>query len=259
LLAQPPPPSDQNEFNNLAELFDHVTVYADGQECGTLSLVNPVDATPDGGALFELGQPGQHPYCSNPMALVTVVDKNGFTLDEKWTIDPGSTVVVDNFAPEPPHGASAQILIPVFLGGRQDTAERFDHFTVLADGQVCGVISLTHPATIDQQGNIAFRPGGSGQPTACGREGTLLYFKDRNGTTLLATFTLEHGNTYLLRNFAPPPPHGPGPTETPMAPTVGTGYADGGASGSVAVVGCVVLVASLLLTLTFAGGRERKR
>jgi hypothetical protein len=226
VLEQPVPASDQDDYENLAELFGHLAFYADGQECGTLDLVNPDVITENGGALYELGRDGQHPYCETTMALVTVVDRNGYTLHEKWTLNPGERVVLDNLAPEPPHGAATQVVVPVFLAEYEGTAERYPSITVLADGQVCGVISLVDPEHVDQQGNIVFSPGSGNQPSACGETGALVSFKDTNGTTLAATFRLDPGKTYLLRTLSIPPPGDPGPEVTPVAPTAGTGFRD---------------------------------
>ena len=241
-LEQPPPASEQDDYANLAELFDHFTIYADGEKCGTVSLVDPVHRDDDGNAVYRLGQPDQHPYCATPMAFVTLVDKNGFTLHEKWTIDPGSTVVLDNFAPETPHGPPTRVLIPVFILS-DDAAQRFDHFTVYADGRVCGTISLVAPQPVDQQGNIVFPLGTSDQPPACEREGALIYFKDRNGTVLLTTFWLETGATLLLRNFAPPPPH----AATPGPPDAGKGIVPDHRSEAPPELGYVLMVSGLVL------------
>jgi len=256
LLNTLPPESERDQFANVAEFFDHFAVFADGQECGRFSLVDPALRDDEDNAVYALAQADQHPYCATPKALVTLIDRNGFTLDEKWTIEPGSTVVVDNFAPEPAHGAATSILIPVFMTRSPDTAARFGHFTVFADGQVCGIISLTQPELVDQQGNLLFLLGTGEQPEACGREGALIYFKDRNGTVLLTTLALEPGKTHLFRNFAPPPPVDPGP---PGPPDAGTGIADadgGVASRDLRTTGLVLLAAALAMRLGMVCSRR---
>lgn len=255
LLDMPPPLSDQDEHSSVGQLLDHLRVFADGQECGTLSLVDPAVIDRDGNPLFELGVAGQHPYCSTTMALVTLVDRHGRTLDEVWTIDPETTAVVDNLAPQPPHGPATSVIIPVFLAHYEGTAERFDHIVVLAEGQVCGNLSLVEPKELDQQGNLVFRLGGPAQPAACNREGALISFRDPAGKALLATFTLRQGEIYVLRNFAPPPRGDPDP---PGPPDVGTGVVSNRSSGQLRTA-AIGLIALGLVAAVIAFRRERRQ
>jgi hypothetical protein len=80
------------------------------------------------------------------------------------------------------------------------------------------------------------RLGETGQPAPCRSEGALITFRlaASPDVTLLTTFWLERGQTFVLDNFAPPPPSaGPGAppdssasppaSDAPAPPAAGTG------------------------------------
>jgi hypothetical protein len=110
LLDRPIPPPDTGTW---AQWFDHFVVHADGQVCGTLSLVDPASRNGDGDAVFYLGRPRQPPQCSTAGALVCLETETrgqqaGRTMFKRFTLVPGQAMVLDNFAPDAPQDPGPQ-------------------------------------------------------------------------------------------------------------------------------------------------------
>ncbi len=96
-----------------AQLIDHLLVYAGDQPCGVLSLVDPGARNEEGDAVFFLGRPRQSPLCSTAGALVCLEkeargQEAGWTLVERFRLQPGQALMLKNFAPDPPQDPGPQ-------------------------------------------------------------------------------------------------------------------------------------------------------
>lgn len=102
-------------------------------------------------------------------------------------------------------------------------AEAFKEFTVLADGERCGVLSLVASEARDAEGNARFELGRGERPAACAREGALITFVNsffhNPPATLHEKFEWFPGEPIVLDIFAPEAP-ATGPA-TPGAPAAG--------------------------------------
>lgn len=93
---------DRPSVTNRGEALVSLTIFADREECGVLSLVDPAARDAAGDAVFELGPAGQPAACSKEGATLSFVDGNGLVLYEKLKLVPGARLELINLAPEPP-------------------------------------------------------------------------------------------------------------------------------------------------------------
>lgn len=106
-------PVRPGELSTWAELLDHFVVYADGQVCGSFSLVDPAVRNGSGDAVFLLGLPRQPVVCSTAgIRICLATEARGqqaaLTMFKKFTLEPGRALTFDNFAPDPPQDPGPQ-------------------------------------------------------------------------------------------------------------------------------------------------------
>jgi hypothetical protein len=86
----------------LAQAVGNLTVFADGQRCGTVSLTGVGELTPSGDRVVRVKGSPQTPACGRAGSLITLRDARGRELAVEFRNNPGTTVQLDNLAPKPP-------------------------------------------------------------------------------------------------------------------------------------------------------------
>jgi hypothetical protein len=94
--------SPNNGLGTYARQVGSLTVSANGVECTTVSLTGGPAIDAEGNARIHIGAADQPAACHEPNAKLTFVNANGQTLFEKYTLLPGITQILQNFASEPP-------------------------------------------------------------------------------------------------------------------------------------------------------------
>lgn len=94
--------SPNNGLGTWAKQVGSITVSANGVECTTVSLTEGPAIDAEGNARIHIGTPDQPAACHEPNAKLTFVKANGQTFFEKYTLLPGVTQLLQNFANEPP-------------------------------------------------------------------------------------------------------------------------------------------------------------
>jgi hypothetical protein len=165
-----------------------------------------------------------------------------------------ATVIVPKGTLDTPPGSGVRDRYPTL-------AEAFNSFAVYADGERCGELSLVDPEQRDQAGNAVFELGRADQPSACGREGTLITFTNSffhdPPVALHERFELVAGQEIVLDNFAPEAPSTD--PATPGAPAAGAGLAADAPprswSANALGIGTILVLATVVLYVV--AGRRR--
>lgn len=106
----------------VADALGTLTIYADGELCGTLDLSALELRDPSGAAEFVLGGISQPEACRTAGATVCIASAKfggeaGYVLAQRFTFVPGETIRVTNYAPSPARDdCSALVLLPPDVG-----------------------------------------------------------------------------------------------------------------------------------------------
>ena len=91
------------EVQTLAEALRTLTVRVGGQSCLTVDLANRSLRNAAGELVIRVGAPGQPAGCNAEGARVTFIDGNGLELFEEFVFRGGTSVVLSQLGPKPPH------------------------------------------------------------------------------------------------------------------------------------------------------------
>lgn len=239
----------------------YLQVYADGQLCGELSFTDPAQRTPDAGAALAVARADQPAACGRSGAAITFFDGRGVALSNRYSLEPGSILVIDWLTVGAREGlaesptADGRTLLTVDVQLRGETVTSLD---VYADGEACGRFSFAESSAVD--GGAAFELARGDQPAACGREGAIITLVGENGVQLAAIYRLRLGYNIPIQNFTIPPPHtGGGGAPTPAAPEVGSGLATESGGSPVSRVAGVSMVAVLVAIAVYVLATRRRK
>lgn len=253
-------PSERLGEDSPGEFHEAVTVYADGVECGSFSLVDQADRNADGDAEFVIGGEDQHELCSTEDARITFLDADDRRIHQEFRFDPGSTFTFAGLGPAPP-GEPVRVRVPWRLI-RQRAAmapnatgtigQALEYLDVYAQSEFCGRLPLNEDAVdestsgrLDEHGD-AWLGFGPDAPQPCKTSGTPLRFVAggvQEGKKLQQTLAVRRPQAAVLLSMAFEDADAPGPPEVGTGLTTGDGTPSGAVAIAVAgIPGAVVAV-----------------
>jgi hypothetical protein len=91
----------------LAASIGSITATVNGLECATVALSGPSNTNSSGDKVIVLGNSDQPQSCSATGQEIVFLNRSGQRLATKASVSPGSTIILNNLAPEAPHSPGA--------------------------------------------------------------------------------------------------------------------------------------------------------